>query len=288
MFSPSSSRPRTPSRLVDVHVSADFAAFDADAAAFLERDPIRNTVLLTVLDMLRTGGGYDDDSPWFAWVTDGDTTVGAALRTPPYKVALSGMPPDVARSLGLRLASQELPGAFGDIPTVAAFAESAGRRHRVNIHEIQYVLTELRPPPPVRGTPRAYAGTDAELYIRWEADFATEAGVRRSANPLGSLHNRISSGGGLWLWEVDGLPVSMCGRTPAVCNVPRIGPVWTPPEHRRQGYAAAITAYVCGDALERGARACTLFADAANPTSNGVYERIGFRPVAETVEAEFF
>jgi predicted GNAT family acetyltransferase len=28
-----------------------------------------------------------------------------------------------------------------------------------------------------------------------------------------------------------------------------------------------------------------LFADAANPTSNGVYERLGFRPVAEVVEA---
>ena len=79
----------------------------------------------------------------------------------------------------------------------------------------------------------------------------------------------------------------MCGRTPTVCGVPRIGPVWTPPDHRRHGYAAAVTGYVCEHALRAGATACTLFADATNPTSNGVYERIGFRPVAETVEADF-
>jgi predicted GNAT family acetyltransferase len=101
------------------------------------------------------------------------------------------------------------------------------------------------------------------------------------------LHGRIRAGGGLWIWDVDGEPVSMCGRTAPVCGVPRIGPVWTPREHRRRGFAAAISAFVCAEALSGGARACTLFADAANATSNGVYERIGFRRVAESVEADF-
>lgn len=229
---------------------------------------VHTTVLLTVLDMLRAGGSYDDAPPWFAWASIDDRPVGAALRTPPYKVALSGMTADVARALGRELASHELPGGFGDLPTVAAFADAAGRRHAVRIHEIQYVQEAVVPPPPVPGTARHYVDTDADLYVRWEADFAAEAGVRRSADPLGSLRSRITTGGGLWLWEVDGRPVSMCGRTGPVTGVPRIGPVWTPP-------------------FDAGVRACTLFADATNPTSNGIYERIGFRPVAETVEADF-
>ncbi|HEX4654534.1 MAG TPA: GNAT family N-acetyltransferase [Mycobacteriales bacterium] len=272
---------------MDVHVTNDSAQFDAAAASFLEADPVRNTVLLTILDTLRAGGGYDDDDPWFAWAHVEDVVVGAALRTPPYKVALSGMSADAADALGHRLASYDLPGAFGDLATVATFAAGANRQHAVNMHEIQHMLTEVKPPPSVPGAARPYAGTDADVYVRWDADFAAEAGVTRSANPLGSLHTRVSSGGGLWLWDVDDLPVAMCGRSAPVCGVPRIGPVWTPPEHRRRGYAAALTAFVCSEALAEGARACTLFADAANPTSNGVYLRIGFVPAGETVEAIF-
>jgi predicted GNAT family acetyltransferase len=69
--------------------------------------------------------------------------------------------------------------------------------------------------------------------------------------------------------------------------VPRIGPVYTPAEHRGHGYAAALTAAVAEDALAKGAVAVTLFADAANPTSNNVYRRIGFREVAWVVDLRF-
>ena len=272
---------------MDVHTTTTLAEFDAGALSFLEQDPVRNTVLLTVLDMLRTGGGYDDAAPWFAWAVADGATVGAALRTPPYKVALSGMTADAADALGRELVAHDMPGAFGDLATVAAFADAARRTHAVRIREIQYVQDAVVAPPPAPGTARAYADIDADIYVQWESDFAAEAGVMRSADPLGSLRNRIGTGGGLWFWEVDGRPVSMCGRSGAVAGVPRIGPVWTPPEQRRCGYAAMITAHVCQGAFDDGARACTLFADAANPTSNGIYERIGFRPVAETVEADF-
>jgi predicted GNAT family acetyltransferase len=79
----------------------------------------------------------------------------------------------------------------------------------------------------------------------------------------------------------------MAGRSGPVHGVPRIGPVWTPPEQRRRGYAAALTAQICAEALAIPSHACTLYADAANATANGVYTRIGFRPVAEIVETVF-
>ena len=86
--------------------------------------------------------------------------------------------------------------------------------------------------------------------------------------------------GRLHFWTADGdRPVSMVGHTRTVAGVTRIGPVWTPPEHRRRGYAAAATAEVAGRLRAHGE--VVLFADRANPTATGVYERIGFRPVAE-------
>jgi GNAT superfamily N-acetyltransferase len=273
---------------MDVHVTDELAPFDDAVSPFLAHDPVRNTVLLTILDTLRTGAAFGDADPWYAWVTDGGEVVGAALRTPPYKVALAAMPAEAAQALGERLRALDLPGGFGDLETVAAFAEAAGRQHRVHIHEIQYLLTTLIPAPPVPGTGRPYADPDADLYVRWNDGFVSETGATRGGpDVVASLQGRIRAGGGLWIWEVDGEPVSMCGRTATVCGVPRIGPVWTPREHRRRGFAAAITAFVCAQTLAGGARACTLFADAANATSNGVYERIGFRRVAESVEADF-
>jgi predicted GNAT family acetyltransferase len=74
--------------------------------------------------------------------------------------------------------------------------------------------------------------------------------------------------------------VSLVGFNPPVAGVPRVGPVWTPPEHRRRGYAGAATAATCRMLLDRGARAVVLFADDANTTAVGVYTRLGFRPVA--------
>jgi predicted GNAT family acetyltransferase len=81
--------------------------------------------------------------------------------------------------------------------------------------------------------------------------------------------------------------VSMLGLSPQIAGTVRIGPVYTPPEHRRRGYASAAVAAVCADALARGARQCLLFTDLANPTSNKIYAAVGFRRVADWEELEF-
>ncbi|NEA23957.1 GNAT family N-acetyltransferase, partial [Actinomadura bangladeshensis] len=58
---------------------------------------------------------------------------------------------------------------------------------------------------------------------------------------------------------------------------------YTPAEHRRRGYGAAVTAAATTGALDAGADDVVLFTDLANPTSNGVYRRIGYRPVQDRV-----
>ncbi|HUQ54021.1 GNAT family N-acetyltransferase [Lentzea sp.] len=83
------------------------------------------------------------------------------------------------------------------------------------------------------------------------------------------------------LWLVDGVPVSWAASTTPVAGVSRVGPVYTPPEHRRHGYAAAVTAAVCRWAHSAGAAHVVLTADLANPTANSVYHGIGFRPVSD-------
>jgi predicted GNAT family acetyltransferase len=91
----------------------------------------------------------------------------------------------------------------------------------------------------------------------------------------------------MWLWERDGEPVSLAGYTGPTLTGTRVGPVFTPAEHRRHGYASALVAELSAFLLDRGHRACFLYTDLANPTSNAIYERIGYERVAEAAEIRF-
>lgn len=90
------------------------------------------------------------------------------------------------------------------------------------------------------------------------------------------------------IWEVDRTPVSLAGhRTPAAGAV-RIGPVYTPPEHRSHGYARGLVAETSLAALRRREmRRCILFTDTANPVSNSIYRQIGYVPTGEHVDIAF-
>jgi predicted GNAT family acetyltransferase len=85
----------------------------------------------------------------------------------------------------------------------------------------------------------------------------------------------------LYVWEDGGQPRSLAGYTGFTPNGVRIGPVYTPPEQRRHGYASAVTAAVSQLLLDSGRRFCFLFTDLANPTSNAIYQAIGYRPVVD-------
>ena len=84
-----------------------------------------------------------------------------------------------------------------------------------------------------------------------------------------------------YLWELDGTPVSMCQAAGPTPHGIRIGAVYTPPDRRRRGYASAITAAVSREHLGDGRRWCFLFTDLANPTSNRIYQAIGYRPIRD-------
>ena len=88
----------------------------------------------------------------------------------------------------------------------------------------------------------------------------------------------VATGGGELLWEVDDEPVAQASARAVVAGMSRIGPVYTPPEHRNHGYAAAVTAAAARWALDQGARHVLLYTDLANPTTNRLYPRLGFRP----------
>ncbi|NDZ98825.1 GNAT family N-acetyltransferase, partial [Streptomyces sp. SID10116] len=77
------------------------------------------------------------------------------------------------------------------------------------------------------------------------------------------------------------------GATPRIAGQVRVAPVYTPADLRGRGYGGAATAAVTRAALDAGAAQVLLFTDLANPTSNRLYQRLGYRPVADFAQWDF-
>lgn len=278
------------------HLTQDLDAFLTRAGAFLHSQPALHTLPLTVTENLRTRGRhiYGDGVPEFGALERDGVVRATFFRTPPHRLNLTVLTAGEADALAARLAArgQRLPGVQADRDTATAFAEAWQRhtgatatlRERNRLYRLG-TLTVPRPLPP--GGPRIAGEEDRQQLIRWHAEFvaAVGSGVFRDAAEWADA--RIAQGG-ITFWETpDGTPAAMAGTTPQVAGQIRVAPVYTPPRLRGRGYAGAATAEVSRAALAAGAQEVLLFTDLSNPTSNGLYQRIGYRPVADFAVYDF-
>ncbi|GAA3335486.1 GNAT family N-acetyltransferase [Amorphoplanes nipponensis] len=269
------------------HITDDIDEFLAGAGDQLRARPVENTILLTITDTLRHRGphAFGAGTPVFGWCGDG-----AFLRTPPRGALLTEMPPEAAAALALSLAGTDLPAVAAPDKVAEAFAAEwrrlTGAVPRLAGRQRLYRLDTLIPPdPPAPGAGRVAEERDRALLLDWMAAFHEEIGEdpQRSAE---FVDDKLSHGG-LLLWEDGGRPVSIAGATRPVAGTVRVIAVYTPREHRAKGYAGAATTAVTRAALDAGATDVVLFTDLDNPTSNALYQRLGFTPVEDRRTVEF-
>ncbi len=138
---------------------------------------------------------------------------------------------------------------------------------------------------------RAVTDADLELVTDWWLAFSEELvetiSRQQAAQAISNRYGVDPLVGGLRLWEADNSPVSLAGYTGPTPNSIRIGPVYTPPEQRGHGYATAVVAGLSQELLDKGFAFVTLYTDLANPTSNHIYQDIGYLPVADIDEIHF-
>jgi predicted GNAT family acetyltransferase len=144
------------------------------------------------------------------------------------------------------------------------------------------VIDPVDPP----GLTRRATNADLDLGIAWTRAFVAETGVVAGVDPRRNVEASISQGR-LWFWQDGDDVVSLTGTSPSVARVSRIGPVFTPPEHRGRGYARSLVAEVSRQRLADGNTSCCLFTDLANPVSNQIYQQVGYRPVDDFAEITF-
>jgi len=276
---------------MDVCRVEDPGAFLEAASALLLEDEARHNLILGIAGTLRDHPlHYPDYGLWLA--EDGSDTVGAALRTPPHNLVLARPRDDSVLEALAAAIDDELPGVVAALPEAQAFAASwaarTGATPRTNRAQGVFSLGRVEPPAANSGRLRDAGAHDRPLLLDWFRAFAEEA-LGESPDDKSVAHavdHRLQAGeAGISLWE-DGRTVSLAAFGNPTPNGIRIGPVYTPPEYRRHGYASALVAELSERLLAKR-RFCFLFTDLANPTANRIYEQIGYRRVCEAAEITF-
>jgi hypothetical protein len=278
------------------HATVD--VFLADAQDFLLRREAEHNLLFGICSAIRTTPQlFAEDPPRFHTVVDGSgTCVAATLRTPPFNQVISQVAdPGAADALADALAGEALPGVLAPPEVCGRFLarwhDLTGTTATLEVAERIFRLERVIPPSrPAPGSWRLAGPDDRSLVADWLVAFSAEALPEQAPipNPLETADRWIAGTYRLlYLWEDGGRVVSLVGAGGETPNGIRIGPVYTPPEARNRGYASALTAAASGDQLARGRRFCFLFTDLANPTSNKIYQAIGYEPVCDMDQYRF-
>lgn len=285
-------------------LSTDVHEFLAEAGRFLRADPVEHTVqLVSTATLVESPHAFGDHEPLFGWWRPGSGDAGAgagtgagtgagvravAVRTGSYPLLLTRMPEPAAGLLADLVADRQpsLQAVSGPAETARAFGAAwewhTGSGGEVTLRQRLYRLDNLMTPDPQPpGAARVATGDDRDLVMSWGEAFHQDVFGAGTVNRA-LVDDRIGYGG-LVLWEADGCPVAMAAHTRVAAGVARIVGVYTPPEHRGKGFGSAATAAATRAAIRAGAQEVVLFTDLANPTSNAIYQRIGFRPVSDRI-----
>ncbi len=287
---------------MQVHASHDPKHFLADAAPLLSGDPFSTSVIATNAqrrtDAPDTPGPGHEDDLWLI-VTDAHGVLGVAMHTPPHNLFLSRMPQTAAQLLAdeLHQTGRELPGVTGASEVASTYAECWAALTGAGVTQLaamrMYRLQTLKPPTGVQGTATSASDpADLSLVTRWLEEFHAEALEGDPPQDWQALAQRRIAAGEVHLWRAPQADdhdetVALAAVSASAAGVARIGPVYTPPAHRRHGHGAAVTAAASAAALAAGAEHVVLYTDLANPTSNSIYQAIGYRPDHDAQQLAF-
>lgn len=255
------------------------------AGDFLSSQPVVNNLIVS---LLADRAAYPQ--PGRYWVVNhGRQPVGVVLQSPlDFPAAITPMPVDAVDAVVAAIveAGVTLPGVTGEAATAARFAgqltELTGTGAEPFNGQRIYELDGVPAPGKAPGHLRRAEAADCQLILGWMAGFGDDTGER--ATPEEVLARRVAAGQ-FWLWQHDDA-CSVAAHTAPVGGVTRIQAVYTPPTLRNRGYAGACVSALSARLHDAGHR-CILYTDLANPTSNKLYRRIGYRAAVECLRYRF-
>lgn len=274
--------------------TADAVLFDK-VIAFLLQHEATNTLQLAGLWEHQ---GFQPEVLTLVAIDADERIAGVALQGGTFLMVLSAdMTEEAADAILLYIFDRNMlvPGVMGPTAIVEHLARrwerlSSGTLRRGTSQRILQTSSAMAPTG-IEGSARHFTAADHPLLHEWFTWFAIDAegarGEQAQRAATAMIKRILESGDGMFWLDGRGNPVSLAcykSRTP---NGMRIGPVFTPQKYRRHGYGAAVTAAVTRHVLDQGLQFACLYTDASNSTANHVYESIGYRFVADSMQYRF-
>jgi predicted GNAT family acetyltransferase len=280
----------------------DINTFYRDIYDVLMRHEAQNIIPLGNVITGAGGGdkpGWRDPASWLmAAVSDPAGIRMTAVMTPPHNLTLyatdNKYDGDALACLIEGISKTEF--TIGGVMTENTLAESFARayaglkgvKYKVNKRQRIYELLRVSSDIPYVGNLRLANENDMAFLPYWGAGFDSECyGSAFSVLDKAEYSSYNISSGKLYILEDNGTPVSMAKSTREMKTVCGVGYVYTPPYLRGRGYATSCVAAVSRVILERGFLKCALYTDLANPTSNSIYQKIGYKPICDSLEIKF-
>ena len=231
-------------------------------------------------------------------VYDGSSIQLIAVMTPPHNITLYArdnlINPKAINCLLDGLTNYEIPGVTTEKTLAEYFANEYTARKdltfEISMNQRIYELTSVNPNIKKLGNIRLLVEKDMPYFPYWAEAFnsaniygKTEMQIPQSADPYSY---RLSTKK-LYVLEDNGIPVSMAGFTREMQTAIGVAFVYTPPYWRGKGYATSCVAQISQIALDNGFTRCVLYTDLSNPTSNSIYQKIGYVPVCDSLMLKF-
>ena len=262
------------------------AEFLANAGNCLEQAEAENNLILGIASFFASYSRPVKDEPYLFTAQDQDMIVAAALMTPPDRLLITRMPHSAVTLLAEHLLAEgaSVPGVLGPRECSRLFAEDwvdrTGSSSRLKMRERIYACESVLLPITSRGDLRTATRVDEALLLEWAGEFCREAKIEDETAYTQAQIPKIIAQERLYVWD-DGEPVSMADLRRETAHGIAVSLVYTPPRWRNRGYASSCVASLTKRMLDNGKRFCCLFSDLANPTSNSIYQRIGYGEICD-------
>lgn len=243
--------------------------------------------------------GWRDPVNWFmATVSDANGIQLTAIMTPPHNMTLYAtdniINPQAINCLIDGLKDHEVPGVTTEKTLAEYFAKEytarKGLTFKITMSQRIYELEAVNPDIKQFGVLRLLDEKDMFFFPYWvEASGAaniygkTEMSIPQDAKP----YSYLLSSKKIYVLEDNGIPVSMAGYSRELQTAISVSLVYTPPYYRGKGYASSCVAQISQIALDNGFTKCVLYTDLLNPTSNSIYQKIGYKPICDSLMLKF-
>ena len=278
-------------RIIQYHTATDFIS---DNLTLLETEEAANNLIIGLAFGIKRQKYSVDDCLLFA-VFEGEKSIFCALQTPNRNLTFYGEERAIPAAISwlvdfCEVRDHQIPGLVAPRALTVAFAEQwqqqTGIAWKVHMPQRVFQLDQVTDFSESPGSLRKARTEDKATIARWLIDFHEEAIEEDIRGEEMERAQKMLDADRLYLWE-DGQAVSMAASTRSTANGISINAVFTPKEFRKKGYASSCVANLCRILLAQGHQFCSLFTDADNPTSNKIYQDIGFREVAKFQSIEF-